>query len=562
MVVTAVVLVFIALAHTVSASLPFTVSYPRQCTPLNVTWTPTPNGYPYSVYILGIGSDVQSWRVDKSYQPNANQITFQYVVPKPSPMFNNFMVAIADSQGNGNSSGALPVNTGDDAPQDCDVYAASSAFYYASDSVDGQPNDRQQCGSLKYYPVHQPYSGTTPFSLTLVPLGSTPVTVDIPKSATRGLSYFVYTSTLPFKAGTQFYQFMSDATGGGSGGGSPIYTVGSSANTSCLASGYQLSDQNMTNAMPVGSQTASFQNLAGAIASAPSNKSGSGNKHGSLIGGIIGAVIGVGAILVIIAGYLVYRKREKRKRELERKEQPQFIDLDDDELDSTGRRRVGVQQSYSVSPFTYQPAPLASPQHAAEAMPYHDRDLMPAAAFSQNSLRPMSTTTSEFNASIRDSHHNDGAAGMYGDYTQSTGGVRYPPASPAATPFLPPPSTWHPSQAQQTRPTYGMGRAGSGDFHNVYSSDHLASGSGGTSSSGPFGASAAVTGEFDNVDTSSPGASETARWPPRSMLDSETEEHVRSPGRWVQHEDAGPIVDEVPPSYASWAHHTSSTSKQ
>ena len=48
-------LVLLLAAREAEARLDFTTSYPRQCTPLNITWTPTASGYPYSVYIMAVG---------------------------------------------------------------------------------------------------------------------------------------------------------------------------------------------------------------------------------------------------------------------------------------------------------------------------------------------------------------------------------------------------------------------------------------------------------------------------------------------------------------------------
>lgn len=44
------------LGSTAQAELTFTHSYPQQCTPLNISWTPEKDAYPYSVYIMGVGS--------------------------------------------------------------------------------------------------------------------------------------------------------------------------------------------------------------------------------------------------------------------------------------------------------------------------------------------------------------------------------------------------------------------------------------------------------------------------------------------------------------------------
>ena len=228
---------------------------------------------------------MQSFTVTSDYQPNAKEITFQYNLPPPSTLFPSFIVALADARGNGNSSRVLPIHTDGDSDKNCDTWAVASAFSYAGDSQVGKTGDRVQCGSVRYYPVLPPFRGTRPFSITWVPLGGQPVSVSIPQSATQNTSYFIYTSPVPFASGTQVYQFLSDASGGGSGGGSEVYTVAPSDDRSCLASGYDLQDQVTDRAMPEGSTTAAFRNLAGAVNESDvvngGNSGGSGGNGGS-----------------------------------------------------------------------------------------------------------------------------------------------------------------------------------------------------------------------------------------------------------------------------------------
>jgi hypothetical protein len=278
--------VILLLTGSAQASLPFTTSYPRQCTPLNITWTPTSDGYPYSVYIMAVGGTIQSFAIPSTYQTNADEITFQYNLPPPSAYFTSFIVGISDAQGNGNSSLVLPINTDGDSDSSCGAWAGSAAFTYAGDSQSGQITDRVQCGFVRFYPVSPPFRGTSPFSITWVPLGAAPISVSIPESATTNTSYFIYNSPVPFASGTQIYQFLSDETGGGSGGGSSVYTVASSSNTSCLDASYNLTNKITSRTMPEGSTTASFQNLAGAIsASSVNNGTSSGTTQSTSTSG-------------------------------------------------------------------------------------------------------------------------------------------------------------------------------------------------------------------------------------------------------------------------------------
>lgn len=145
-----------------------------------------------------------------------------------------------------------------------------------------------QCGDVRFYPVDQ--RGTAPYSITLVPLGGLPRTFSVPATSTPRESFFNYTLPVPFPAGTQFYTLVSDAKGTGSGGGSPIYTVGRSNDASCL--GITLPNEVKNLAIPTGPVTASFGNLPGALteeeaiaqaSSYPTTVSGNGsvtNEHG------------------------------------------------------------------------------------------------------------------------------------------------------------------------------------------------------------------------------------------------------------------------------------------
>lgn len=570
----------------VHADLPFTHSYVRECTPLNVTWTPQNDAYPYSVYIMGIGAQVQSYQINSNYQPGAKQLTYQYQMPQRGETFQTIMIAVVDAKGNGNSSTILTVNSNENKPANCGVYAATNAWFYASDSVStssGSPSDRPQCGNLKYYPVGA-LRGTSPFSYSIVPVQGKPITVNIPSSATTNQSYFVFQSPLAFKQGTQFYQFMSDGVGAGTGGGSPLQTVGAGQTNACLANNYKIEGLDTIHSLPVGQIAASFDNLPGAITNPDSN--GSGSHVGGLIGGIIGAALGVGGILLIIALYLVYRRRQKRKRELERKEQPQFIDLDEDVFDPSSRRRSnprggrnGVRQTYSVSPFTFQDT---------GADRDHDGMALMVAGEGGGTLNSVGTTTSDYNASaLRHSSPNDGGL----------------PSPISDYGYALPSNTGNASQALLRRGSndpynYHAGR----NQNSIYSSNHLPTGSGGSSSSGPFGMSAAISGnEFGgpsglqsptegtmssasayvlrarNADQQ--GQSMTQRsttasrddglepsrsLPSKSAAAMEEEERRRiASSRFVQHHDAGRLAvapgteedelqEDLPPTYGEW----------
>lgn len=579
-------LVAIVCIQSVYADLTFTNSYVRECTPLNVTWTPKSDAYPYSVYIMGIGAQVQSYQINSNFQPGASQLTYQYSVPQKTETFQALMIAVVDSKGNGNSSAVLTVNSNPNKPSSCSVYAATNAWFYASDSITGNPADRPQCGNLKYYPVGA-LRGTSPYSYSIIPVQGKPMTVNIPSSSTLNQTYFVFQSPLAFKQGTQFYQMASDATGSGSGGGSPIQTVGSGQTNACLGSNYKIEGLDTTHALPVGQIAASFENLPGAISNADQDGS-SGSHVGGLIGGIIGAALGVGGILLIIALYLVYRRRQKRKRELERKEQPQFIDLDEDVFDPVARRRTnfnsgnGVRQSYSVSPFTYQDGGS------------NDGMALMVAGEGNGTLNSIGAPTSDYSGSaLRHAEQNDGLTSPLSDL-----GYGLPNTTNSASQALLRNGSgdpWH---------NHSSGR----NQNNVYSS-HLPTLSTGSSSSGPFGMSAAVAGhDLANLpqsptegtmssasayvlrarnahDREQPSGRSTGRSrndilgstgtiPTKSNSTMEEEERRRvASSRFVQHQDAGRLAvapgteeeelqEDVPPEYGQWLQNPPNNRKQ
>ncbi|PWN35157.1 uncharacterized protein FA14DRAFT_38160 [Meira miltonrushii] len=571
--------------QSVLADLEFTYSYVRECTPLNVTWTPQSDAYPYSVYIMGIGAQVQSYQINSNYQPGASQLTYQYSVPQKTDTFQALMIAVVDSKGNGNSSAVLTVNSNPNIPATCSVYAVTNAWFYASDSVTGNPADRPQCGNLKYYPVGA-LRGTSPFSYSIIPVQGQPMTVNIPSSATLNQTYFVFQSPLAFKQGTQFYQMASDATGSGSGGGSPIQEVGAGKTNACLQSNYKIEGLDTSHALPVGQIAASFDNLPGAIANA--NPTGSsGSQVGGLIGGIIGAALGVGGILLIIGLFLVYRRRQKRKREMERKEQPQFIDLDEDVFDPASRRRRsnpnsgnGVRQSYSVSPFTYQDAGS------------NDGMALMVAGEGNGTLNSIGAPTSDYGAStLRHTAANEGLGSPLSDYGYGLSSTSNSASQALLRNGSGDPWNSHPLERNQ---------------NSVYSS-HLPTGSTASSSSGPFGMSAAVGGhDFANSPQSptegtmssasayvlrarnvdereqqnnrrSMGRSQNdtiASNPSKSNATMEEEERRRiASSRFVQHQDAGRLAvapgteeeelqEDVPPEYGQWLTHQPNTRKQ
>ncbi len=345
------------------ARLDFNLSSSVACAPLNVTFTPEANGFPYIVWVSSFFSAAQSYRINSDYQRDANgQITFQYQVPSQSNIFSSYAITVADSQGNANTSRPLAPNPPADASITCDPYTTGSSFLFASDSRVGTVNNMVQCGTVQFYTIDN--RGTSPYTVTLVPIGGRPLTINIPSSATPSQTFFNYTTLVPFAEGTQFFVVLGDALGGVQGGTSPLYTVGASpsGDRSCLASSYVLPNLRTPAAVPLNGITATFANLAGAVSpdagagsgngtdtstgggtgssgggstgsgsSSGGSSSSSGTNTGAVVGGVIGGVIALAVVAAALLVFLLYKRRQRKRRDAARKEEDHFVDLDGDE---------------------------------------------------------------------------------------------------------------------------------------------------------------------------------------------------------------------------------------
>ncbi|SOV07259.1 uncharacterized protein UDID_01276 [Ustilago sp. UG-2017a] len=510
-----------------TSAFPLNYTVSRQCTPLNVTWKAVPEAFPYTVWILANHGFVQTFRINSDYQPGSEDITFQYVVPPPSAGFTFYTVTVGDSRGNGNTTQTLGITTPPESTSNCPAYTGSAAFTYAADAPNGS---MIQCGDVRFYNIGD--RGTKPFTISLVPLGKTPVSIRVPDSATLNISNFQFQSLVPFAEGTQFQTVLGDASGPGSGGASEIFTVGPSTDSpSCLASEVQLPGK-LPIALPIANNVATFSNLAGAIpTSGPHPSSGSSHQTGAIAGGAIGGAIALGVAIGCLIAFLLYRRRQKAKREMARSEEVRFVDLDgDDDEDWAGAQRTRssrrngpgggedgqrVQSSYTVSPFVHEPRHHSGSSYGGSGT--HGQSL--------ETTSPISTNPS------------------YGDLLSAAGlsssaGVSpsddYPPRPGNLSAYS------RTSQDQFASRATGIDRDGTG-----LASDTLRGGS--SSSVGLHSAPAA------------------ARSPCKARATAEqARRDARAPRRVVQHSDGGPlpqpssdtedeeVVDELPPEYGGW----------
>lgn len=508
-----------------ASAFPLNYTVSQQCTPLNVTWKAVSEGFPYTVWILANHGFVQTFRINNDYQPGSDYITFQYVVPPPSAGFTSYTVTVGDSRGDGNTTQTLGITTPPGSDSNCPAYTGSAAFTYAADPRNGS---MIQCGAVRFYNIGD--RGTRPFTISFVPLGKTPVSVQVPDSATLNISNFQFQSLVPFAEGTQFQTVLGDASGPGSGGASEIFTVGPSTySPSCLASEYQLPGK-LPLALPIANTVATFSNLPGAIpTNRPNPSSGSSHQTGAIAGGAIGGAIALGVAIGCLIAFLLYRRRQKAKREMARSEEVRFVDLDvDDDDDWAGARRTRssrrngqggqsddgrpVQSSYTVSPFVYEPR-----HHAGSSYDGNGQSL--------EMTSPISTNPS------------------YGELLNAAGLASSAGVSPSDD--FPP-------------------RAGNLSAYSRTSQDPFASRATGIDRDGTgMGSEAMHGGSSSSVGLHSAPAA--ARSPSKAQAAAEqARRDARAPRRVVQHSDGGPlpqpssdtedeeVVDELPPEYGGW----------
>ncbi|PWN53848.1 hypothetical protein IE53DRAFT_96302 [Violaceomyces palustris] len=575
--------------------LDISTSISQQCTPLNVTWVPQRDAYPYTVWIGGLLTSVETFRVDSNYQPNAEQLTFQYSVPAQSSTFNNFVVTVADSLGNGNTTRPLNVATPSGSSSSCDPFTAQSSWVWAGDSQVGGINNMVQCGTVRFYNIDR--RGTRPFTISWVPVNGTPITVNVPQSATSDISTFIYNSTVPFAEGTQFQIVLGDASGGASGGGSQLYTVGPSSDRSCLAPNFVLPNSNTRLAIPVSNNIATFQNLAGAISADASNgnntgggggdgSGGGGTSVGAIAGGAIGGAIALGVMVGCGIAFLLYRRRQKKAKEDARKDDAHFVDLDGDEDENgaagaaaltVGRGRRpdgGVPQSYSVSPFTYQPAPThESPEFRNEGGPFTSHEMTNVSTGRPGSFAGQSSIHA--GVAMPSSSHSRVSSG-YASPLQHNPSWSYQGHSVVGHQLPQPPlpvnaAAFHGRQSSVSSAGVAY-RLRATNQDEIDPAEETGGGSTGSGSSSMFGNYNSNSNDFANVDPAYLGANANAQaaradagpLPRKGALpgDEETRPTANPNRRVVMHADGGPLpqpesddeeaVDELPPQYGGW----------
>jgi hypothetical protein len=240
---------------------------------------------------------------------------------------------------------------------------------------------------------------------------------------------------------------------------------------------------------------------------------------------------------LLVAVFLIYRRRQKRRIEAARKEAPQFVDLDgDDDGDRQqgggGSRhgRGGISQTYHVSPFTYQSAVPNSPgDPTGEVMEMHNDSTQHLIGTNRGVPGPSSMRTSN--------NLNSSAAGYpplatFNHLSPSMSSADYPFRGSESDTLIPP---------------------------------SIGSQAGGNAGNAPNRDSTYVLRTRNNsADSRPPDQAQASALPHKGSLLREEQEreadYQASSRRLLQHADGGPLlrnatsdVEELPPTYGQWS---------
>ncbi|KZV63632.1 hypothetical protein PENSPDRAFT_677941 [Peniophora sp. CONT] len=320
---------------------------PRSCETLSIQASGgTP---PYSFLMIPAGPSLiagGSIEVRKvmniTFNGTDSTSTLDFTLPYPANETFVGVVSDASGFGSGGVSSAVTVLTGN-----------STSCYDSSKNVQGRwtfsstPGTLTQCQSTRFWWQQTNVTGTVRFN-GVIPGGNA---FDIPVGTTtkddNGTGFSWKADISPQ---TQVYIVAGDDQGPAS---SAPYTIIASDDSSCLASDSPASTAGSPAGGSYPTSTDGSTTGGGNANSSGGSSSGGGTNVGAIVGGVVGGIGGLIAV-VLLAWFLLFRKRKQRASY--NKERPVNILQDDDD----DQPRGNLPQYYEPQPFTVPDPTVAS----------------------------------------------------------------------------------------------------------------------------------------------------------------------------------------------------------
>ncbi|WVQ93283.1 hypothetical protein IAU59_000350 [Kwoniella sp. CBS 9459] len=499
----------------------FSTSTPQQCSDFTIQWT---GGSPPYQLVMVPTITITGGRIINMTLPDNLTDPYSYTFKLEQPTGLEFLVAMSDSNGFGTGGTTSVLTVGSSTDSSCLPSSLNYDFFFSL-NPDSNP---ASCSSMG---ISWPDNATEPVGLYgLIPHGSA-WSIPIDQSSTS------YNWQVDIASETRFLLFMSDNGPYQTGGSSPLYQV-QSGETGCINDNspkIAAGGEAMTWATTASSHaaTASVSGVGG-NSSGGSNEGSSSSHTGAIVGGTVGGV----AFLVLLAILLFFcikrRARNRSDRDSDpglksygiasgaekgrRSNQLDLVDGNDaergrlsgDESPDAGRQVEMNGDVYEPSPFRY-PSPPETPGAGAAL----GAGMVGRHGNSNriSTIPPSLLNTPEMLAMAEEK----GARTPTSPSTNLTTNGSHRPSGEA----VPPGSDGAPATEASNQATVGhhAGNAGrNSSIRKPPSSQYLGGG----------GAGAAGTGTGTGTDSASGNASDGTRF--------------------VQHEDAGEVVD-LPPRY-------------
>ncbi|KAL1406015.1 hypothetical protein Q8F55_007698 [Vanrija albida] len=337
-----------AVLATTAHAFSFSTSQAAQCEPWTITWDGGQG--PFNLVLVPTleGPNGHLANVSIPAQSGSPPYTHTFALDQPEGL--QMVATMYDATGWG-SGGVSPIITVGRSPSgnsSCLKPAPPLDFGFWLDPNTNPP----QCGSVAV--AWNATSAVYPVKLYgIVPAGTA---WSIPVSQDKNTPTINWAANIA--AGTQFVLLMSDASRVGTGGSTPLLTVQSSSDTTCLDSGSPSVTPVVT---PSSTGSASSHQ-----SSAPTNTAGASNgggKKGTNVWAIVGPILAVVLALLILAVVLLWCRSRRRERAAvkpgmtplameEREGRPGILDVGD------------VGSDTPTSPFTPGFSPANTPGHS------------------------------------------------------------------------------------------------------------------------------------------------------------------------------------------------------